>query len=30
MTAPAVEGISTTEIIKRATVPPMPDRTGTF
>ena len=30
MTAPAVEGISTTEIIKRVTVPPMPDRTGTF
>ena len=30
MTAPVVEGLSTTEIIKRATVPPMPDRTGTF
>ena len=30
MTAPVVEGLSTTEIIKRATVPPMPERTGSF
>jgi len=30
ITAPMVEGISTTEIIKRALVPPMPERTGSF
>ena len=30
VTGPMVEGISTTEIIKRTMVPPMPERTGSF